>query len=111
MARPKEGDECCFPKWKPGFRTRRKFYSEEFRERYKALRNSSDNFIKRSDVREYIFRKYGGKCHLCGAKADLQIDHITSVYEVARKMTGIGMLNSECNLALICRRCNSGKAP
>lgn len=111
MARPNEECGFYFPTWKPRFGTAKKFKSENFRERYKALRIASDNFIKRKDVRDYIFNKYNGKCYLCGAKRDLQIDHIKSVYEVARKMTDIDSLNSENNLALICRKCNSSKTP
>lgn len=98
-----------FPKWKPNSTTRRKIKSHEFRVRYKALRNSSDAFIKRADVREYIFEKCEQKCYICGALEDLQIDHVVSVYCFALKGLDYYLLNDETNLRAICGRCNSAK--
>ena len=107
MARPKKDG---FPEWKPQRNTIRKFYSSNFRERYKALRNSSSNFIRKEEVRNYIFEKYNHKCYICGFEGDLQIDHIVSVYEVAKGIREINYLNREENLAAICTKCNSSKS-
>ena len=104
-------NEKKFPNWNPQYRTFCKFKSDDFRIRYKALRNSSDSFIKRSDVREYVFKKYENKCYLCGCKDNLQVDHIISVYAYAKeRIEPIETLNGKENLAAICRKCNAAKA-
>lgn len=103
--------EDVFPIWKPRRATRKAFEDFDFRQRYKALRNSSSAFIKRRDVRDFIMRKYGGKCYLCGNTEKLQIDHIISVYQCAYNKNLIDKLNAEKNLALICLKCNSSKQP
>lgn len=100
-----------FPKWNPQYYTKQRFGSSDFNIRYKALRNSSSGFIKRKDVRKIIYNKYNGKCYLCGNNENLQIDHIVSVYKCALNEFPVELLNSEDNLALICRRCNSAKLP
>lgn len=85
--------------------------SDNFKERYKALRNVSSNFIKREDVREYLLKKYNHKCYICGSFEDLQIDHIISVYKFASERLELSAINSEENLAVICLKCNSAKNP
>ncbi len=99
----------AFPTWKPQIRTASKFEASDFKIRYKALRNSSSGFIKRKDVRDYIFQKYNGKCYLCGSTDDLQVDHIISVYLYALNKYPYKGLNQEENLAAICRKCNCKK--
>lgn len=101
----------AFPVWKPQRKTRQAFESLDFKRRYKGLRNSSSGFIKRQDVRSFITQKYDGKCYLCGSTDRLQIDHIVSVYQCARRQYPIEKLNTEENLALICARCNCAKRP
>lgn len=100
-----------FPEWNPQYSTTQKAGSSDFETRYKALRNSSSNFIKRKDVRKFIFDKYAGKCYLCGNENNLQIDHIVSVYRCAKGELPIEKLNTENNLALICAKCNYAKLP
>ena len=100
-----------FPKWKPNVATNSKFGHEEYRVRYKALRNSSSGFIKRKDVKDFLLRKHGRKCAMCGSNELLQIDHIVSVYECAMGNLPIDELNRENNLQLLCSCCNGGKAP
>ena len=74
MARPKKtGLE--FPKWDPQFSTRLKFRNSNQKVRYKALRNSSDSFIKRKDVRDFLLEKYNYQCSICGSTDSLEIDH------------------------------------
>lgn len=100
-----------FPKWNPQRTTLRMCGSSNYRERYTALRNSSSAFIARKDVREYLFKKYNHKCYLCGSTEDLQIDHIVSVYRFAYERIPAELLNSEDNLAAICKKCNLAKTP
>lgn len=101
-----------FPEWKPLRCSIKRMTSEDFRTRYKALRYSSDSFIRRADVRQQIYQKNDGKCYMCGRTENLQIDHIVSVYRYARdKIKPIQGLNSYENLALICGSCNSKKTP
>ena len=100
-----------FPMWRPYRPTTIKIRSGDFRTRYKALRDSSSSFTHRSDVKRIVYEKYSGRCYLCGAVNDLQIDHIVSVYRYAlEQIEPVSGLNKLDNLALICRRCNSGKA-
>lgn len=101
--------EAVFPRCKPYQDTIRKLSSGNFRIRYKALRNLSNNFIKRKDVREYIFSRKGRACYLCGGTDDLQIDHKISVYQGAMNQIPYYIINSFENLMPICRKCNSGK--
>lgn len=101
--------ESTFPRCKPYQDTIRKLNSGNFRIRYKALRNLSNNFIKRKDVREYIFSRKGRVCYLCGGTDDLQIDHKISVYQGAMDQIPCYIINSFENLMPICRKCNSGK--
>lgn len=108
MARPKQDG---FPEWKPQRNTIQKITSDNFKERYKTLRNASSNFVKRADVRNYILSKYGNKCYICGSSDDLQVDHIISVYKFAANKMNPFTLNSEENLAAICQKCNSAKQP
>jgi len=101
-----------FPKWSPQQATLKKIGSSDFRIRYKALRNSSSGFIKRKDVRDYIFKRDGHKCYLCGSCENLQIDHIVSVYDYAKNIgRDVTDLNKKDNLRTICAKCNSTKAP
>ena len=111
MPRPEKIGLDYFPKWKPQIATERKFGRADFRVRYTALRNSSSAFIKREDVRRYIFSKYGHRCYLCGSTNNLQIDHIVSVYAAAKDSRLINVLNTENNLRPICATCNSSKRP
>ena len=99
-----------FPDWNPQYGTIHKCKSEDFRTRYKAMRNSSNSFIKRDDVRRFILKKYDYRCYLCGCKDNLQVDHVVSVYAYAReRIEPLKTLNSEENLAAICAKCNASK--
>lgn len=108
MARPIK-QKIEFPLWKPQFSTRLKFGHSNQRVRYKALRNSSDGFISRDDVRGFILKKFNHKCSSCGAKENLQIDHINSIYQASLGRFEIEKLNSLENLTLLCIKCNAGK--
>ena len=111
VARPQKNGLDYFPLWKPQRITESRFYSSDFKKRYKALRNSSSAFIKRKDVRRIIFSKYGNKCVLCGSVDDLEIDHIVSVYLCAKNLFEICKLNTEENLTILCRSCNARRCP
>lgn len=54
------------------------------------------------DVRQTIWRQYGGRCAECNATDYLEFDHIIPVAK--------GGSNSESNVQLLCRRCNSRKS-
>jgi len=98
------------PKWNPCRPTIRNIHSDDYRTRYKALRNSSSLFIRRQDVRKIVYQKYDGKCYICENTKELQIDHIVSVYRyAAEKIQPFTQLNSFDNLALICGTCNASK--
>lgn len=101
--------ETEFPKCKPQWETKKKLHSDDFRLRYKALRNLSSNFISRPDVRNQIFNQKGAACYLCGSVENLQIDHIISVYRGAKEKISYDLINSFGNLMPICARCNSLK--
>lgn len=104
-------NNLSFPEWNPRWQTVRNINSDNSKIRYKALRNSSSNFIAREDVRKYIKAKYQNRCCMCGRKENLQIDHIISVLEFAQKRFPYKNLNKEENLALLCRSCNATKEP
>jgi len=100
-----------FPLWKPQRITEIKFNNFDFKIRFSALRNSSSAFIKRKDVRKYIFERDDYRCVYCGSKNDLSIDHIISVYKTALTNYPIEKLNIRENLQTLCTKCNSKKNP
>lgn len=109
MARPnKEGLDYC-PLWKPQWITERRFHSNDFKVRLKAIRNSSSGFIKKAEVRRIIFERDNFRCLQCGSTEDLQVDHIVSVYQAAKGIIPIENLNTRENLQTLCKQCNSGK--
>lgn len=97
------------PECKPYQKTLRNISSDDFRTRYKAMRNMSSYYTGRSDVREVILNKCGAKCYLCCAKGDLQVDHVISVYRFAKDRLPYRDLNKYENLMPICKRCNAAK--
>lgn len=54
------------------------------------------------DVRQRVWQRYGGKCVECGADQYLEFDHIVPVAK--------GGSNSDNNVQLLCRGCNSTKS-
>jgi len=100
-----------FPKWNPQRATINKINSIDFEIRYKALRYSSSGFIHRADVRNIIFKRDRYKCVSCGNKNILQIDHIISIWKVAKKEFPVELLNSKENLQTLCKECNERKTP
>ena len=65
------------------------------------LEGASTRHIPR-DVRQRVWQKYAGRCADCGATQYLEFDHIVPV---AR-----GGSNSDANVQLLCRGCNSKKS-
>ncbi len=100
-----------FPVWKPHYHSTQKFKHSDRKFAFKALRNSSDCFIKREDVRNYIFNRDGNKCVSCGSTTNIQIDHIISVYSVSRGFSSFEILNNQTNLQTLCGKCNASKLP
>ena len=108
MARPiKEG----FPMWNPQRTTIFVISLSDKKLKYKKLRNSSSGFIKRKDVKEYIFKRDNYKCVLCSSKENLQVDHIHSIWEVVHNKYPLNLLNTKDNLQTLCKKCNEGKLP
>lgn len=110
MARPiKSGLE--FPKWKPMNRSMDNMNNCDFSVRYQAARNSSSSFIRRNDVRNYIFSRDGHKCTKCSSTEYLQVDHVVSVYQYVVDRLDFEGLNKLSNLTTLCRKCNASKLP
>lgn len=99
------------PNWNPQYYTKRRFLSEDFKERYKALKNSSASFISREDVREYLLKKGNYKCDNCENCENLEIDHKISILHFAQNKLQYELLNKEENLQILCKSCNCKKAP
>ena len=98
-----------FPECRVYRSTERALQSNDFRTRYKAMRQVSSRFIKKDDVREAVFKKCQYRCYLCGSEENLQIDHVISVYRGAKERMSYKVINSEDNLMAICGTCNAGK--
>lgn len=111
MARPLKSGLDYFPLWKPQRITEQRFYSSDFMTRYKALRNSSNAFIRRKDVRNYILSKNNNQCVICGETKNLEVDHKASVYLCAKGLIDIDHLNVKENLTVLCKKCNAGRCP
>jgi len=103
--------EDSFPEWKIHRLTKNKIESHLYKVRYKGLRMSSSNFIKRKDVRAFVFAKDDFQCVLCGSKDNLQVDHIISVHRAATGGFPICELNKLNNLQTLCSSCNAAKNP
>ena len=99
------------PPWKMNNKTLSRVYHSNFRIRYNALRTASSSYISKKEVRDIIFNKSNHTCQGCGSKNDLTIDHIQSVYNLAKNYGDIEILNSIENLTTLCRICNSTKTP
>lgn len=85
--------------------------SLDFVTRYKAIRNSSSGFIKRANIRAYIFERDDYACRGCGCKEKLTVDHILSVYMAAKGKFPLSQLNTADNLQTLCSTCNERKIP
>lgn len=75
----------------------------------KYLRNSSNAYIKKKEVRDFVFERDGFACVLCGCENDLQVDHIISVYQATAE--NIFFINSPDNLRTLCGSCNARRDP
>ena len=85
----------------------------DFTSRYeiKRARRKADSHISKPEVRKAILDRDGHKCRSCGAGDNLQIDHIVSARQAALGAITLDELNEPSNLQVLCRRCNSSKAP
>ena len=110
MARPTKQGIDYFPLWKPQMRTEEKFW-ENTKRGYKALKNSSNGFVHKKDVRIIIMNKCNNQCIFCNSKDNLQIDHIISIYQAYKTKELIGILNTYQNLQILCQKCNAAKNP
>ena len=105
MARPKSE---IFPVWKPRkshFVLSETINKEDF---VSYIRNSSYAFIKRADVRNYIFKRDNYKCVTCGCEKNLHIDHIKRISSV--KLNDYREYNKENSLQTLCNSCNARKS-
>ena len=110
MARPQRNNNPSFPIWNPQRATLSRIKGFDKKIAYKSFRNSSSGFIKRKDVRDYLFEKYSNECVLCNSKKNLQIDHIFSVLHHFRYGL-FSECNTEENLQVLCKKCNTSKLP
>jgi len=98
-----------FPIWSCRHSTKIMLESYDRNIRKKAIRNCASSFIKRKDVRDYIFGAKGTQCYLCGSDAT-QIDHKIPVAWFADDRTmNLSGLNAFSNLFPICAKCNYSK--
>jgi len=67
---------------------------------YIKRRNKGSNYIKKPEVRLYIFKRDNYTCQICGTKENPTIDHIIAIYYG-------GSPDDDDNLRLLCRSCNS----
>jgi len=111
MSRPTKTGLEYFPTWTPQRRTSQNFFNKQIKIIYNSLRNSSSGFIKREDVRLFIFNRDNNACSICGNKENLQVDHIISVYRCAIGELPISELNLMHNLQTLCGKCNTSKLP
>ncbi len=111
MARPERKDADYFPIWKPSGIHAWKIRSHDYKTRLDGLRKSSDRFLRNKDVRKMIFKEGKNRCAFCHSIENLSIDHIVSVYRAAKGEFPIENLNTRGNLQLLCKECNSRKAP
>ena len=99
------------PPWRILLKTQIRLKSRNWRDRFDALRSSCTGYCNRGDVRKYIFERDGYKCSICGATEHLEIDHIESVYKVAKHNMDWTHLNDASNLRVLCRKCNLHRNP
>ena len=99
-----------FPKWKPHYRTE-EWFDGTSRRSWEKLRYATSSFSKNKTVRKMIMEKCNYKCAICGATEELQIDHIKSVYYAFHHKEFIPKLNTYDNMQILCKSCNSSKAP
>lgn len=65
--------------------------------------------------RKWLIKELGGKCHKCGSKRKLELDHIFPTNEELRKMDSSSRMSHYYkeflanNLQLLCQTCNSSK--
>lgn len=111
MAREPKKDVDHFLIWKP--RRRLMNLLEDYldkKEAFKKFRNASSSYIQNKRLRAYILDKFNNKCVLCDSVNSLEIDHIESVLSCFKKEK-FQFCNSEENLQVLCKKCNSSKAP
>lgn len=100
-----------FPVCKPHRASLSRLGSSIANVRYNSYRNISSGFISRKDVRSIIMERDSNRCTVCGSSKKLEIDHIVSVYYAFVNKISIYELNSESNLQVLCKSCNSSKSP
>ncbi len=111
MARPEKNTVDYFPKWNPNWKLLEILNDSKDRKiAFKKFRNSSSSFIKKIEVRSYILNKYNHKCNECNSIFNLEIDHIISVLQCFKTYC-FEYCNTEKNLQVLCKKCNSKKQP
>jgi len=100
-----------FPLWNPN----RRFvlllddYIDK-KEAFKKFRSSSSGFISNKTLRDVLLVKFNNKCVLCNSAEQLQIDHIESVLSCFNREK-FNFCNTEDNLQVLCKKCNTSKTP
>lgn len=110
MARPERNTVDYFPKWNPSRKLLNTLQDYiDGKEAFKKFRSSCSAFIKKESVRTFVF-KNNDKCIICFSKENLQIDHIKSVYRCFLD-GNFYFCNTQKNLQVLCRKCNTSKLP
>lgn len=95
--------------WNPDESTMLKLINKDYYIAFKAFRTSSQGYVRKKYVREFVKDKFNNSCAYCGDKNNLQIDHIKSVHE-CYKSGNIHHCNTINNLQLLCAKCNIKKS-
>jgi hypothetical protein len=82
-----------------------RIFQTAIRKSYQTVTEHQDELPARyisREIRQRVWQRYGGRCAECGSDQYLEFDHIIPVAK--------GGSNSEENVELLCRRCNSKKS-
>jgi len=111
MAGIQKNNGYIFPKWLPQKISASRIRSSmDKKDALKCFRNSSSGFIKKNDLRVYLFEKFKNKCVKCSSMDKIQIDHIISVKRCFDNQL-FDFCNTEENLQVLCMKCNTTKLP
>ncbi|MFH1486694.1 MAG: HNH endonuclease signature motif containing protein [Chloroflexota bacterium] len=82
---------------------------QDYRDRIRASGDTATGYTKH---REALMEEAGGRCVYCGSDEKLVIDHLIPriLFPNNLKNSSKLSLNSKENLAISCKKCNSGKA-
>jgi len=86
-----------------------KTYYSKMRDK-KYYRNSSSAYIKKQEVRDFIFNRDNHTCLECKSKDNITVDHIITVIYGFENHIDLFVINNIGNLQTLCGKCNSKKS-